>query len=130
DEGAARRARHPAGVVTGDLAAATAETLWQTQEGRRRCEVDGGPTSGPTRRFRIEVGLADGRIAELTGDTGCSTRDVTVFSQLETTLLMAAAGTAPAVAPPGPVRCPRRFTTTATNADGTSADQLTDDAEH
>ena len=127
--GATSRVRHPAGVVTGDLAAAVADTLWQTQDGRRVCAVDGGPTSGPTRRFRIEVGLADGRIADLVGDTGCSTRDLALFSQLETTLLMDAAGQAPADLTPDPVRCPRRFTTTATNADGASAEQLVDDAE-
>ena len=46
-------------------AVAVAATLWQTQDGRRVCAVDGGPTPGPPRRFRIEVGLADGRIAEL-----------------------------------------------------------------
>lgn len=115
-EGDAQRVRHPAGVVTGDLAVAVAATLWQTQDGRRVCAVDGGPTAGPARRFRIEVGLADGRIAELAGDTGCSTRDTTLFSQLETTLLMDAAGQAPADPLPDPVRCPRRFTTTATNA--------------
>jgi hypothetical protein len=128
-EGDAQRVRHPRGVVTGDLAAAVAATLWQTQDGRRVCAVDGAPTAGPARRFRIEVGLADGRIAELVGDTGCSTRDATLFSQLETTLLMDAAGQAPADPPPDPARCPRRFTTTATNADGASAEQLTDDAE-
>lgn len=128
-EGATQRVRHPAGVVTGDLAAAVAATLGQTQDGRPVCEP-GAPTSGPARRFRIEVGLADGRVAELVGDTGCSTRDATIFSQLETTLLMDAAGQAPADVTPDPVRCPRRFTTTATNADGASADQLADDAEH
>jgi hypothetical protein len=129
DEGAAQRVRHPQGVITGDLAEVLAATLWQTQEDRRVCEVDRGPTPGPARRFRIEVGLADGRIAELRGDTGCSTRDITLFSQLETTLLMAAGGAGTDV-PPSPVRCPRRFTTAATNADGRSADQLVDTAEH
>ena len=130
DEGAPQRARHPQDVVTGDLAASVAATLWQTQEGRRVCEVDTGPTAGPTRRFRIEVGLADGRIAELRGDTGCSTRDVTLFSQLEGTLLMEAAAKLPRVAdPPAPVRCPRRFSTARTNADGASAGGLVDTAE-
>ena len=128
-EGEAPRGRHPVGVVTGDLAVTVAATLWQTQDGRRLCAVDSGPTAGPARRFRIEVGLADGRIAELVGDTGCSTRDSTLFSQLETTLLMEAAGQAPAEPPPDHVRCPRRFTTTATNADGLSAGQLADDAD-
>jgi hypothetical protein len=129
EEGAGQRLRHPQGVVVGEQAASVAATLWQTQEGRRVCEVDRGPTPGPTRRFRIEVGLADGRIAELRGDTGCSTRDITLFSQLETTLLMAA-GSAVADVPPSPVRCPRRFTTAATNADGRSAGRLVDTAEH
>ena len=129
EEGDALRVRHPAGVVTGDLAASVAATLWQTQADRPVCEP-GDPTSGPVRRFRIEVGLADGRVAELVGDTGCSTRDVTLFSQVETTLLMDAAGQAPAALAPGAVRCPRRFTTSATNADGASAHLLSDDAEH
>ena len=130
EEGAPMRARHPGGVVTGDLAVAAAETLWQTQEGRRVCEVDTGSTPGPARRFRIEVGIADGRIAELRGDTGCSTRDIAIFSQLETTLLMDAAGRARSDVPLTPVRCPRRLTTRTTNADGESADQLVDDTEH
>lgn len=128
-EGAAQRVRHPAGVVTGDLAASVATTLWQTQDDRPVC-APGSPTPGPARRFRIEVGLADGRVAELLGDTGCSTRDATLFSQLETTLLMDAAGQATTDVLPDPARCPRRFTTTATNADGASAEQLADDAEH
>ena len=130
DEGAGQRVRHPQGALTGELAVTLAATLWQTQDGRRVCEVDRGPTPGPTRRFRIEVGLADGRIAELRGDTGCSTRDVTLFSQLETTLLLDAAAGARTDGPPPPVRCPRRFTTTATNTDGRSADQLVDRSEH
>ncbi|CUR58303.1 exported hypothetical protein [metagenome] len=130
DEGSPRRVRHPQGVVTGPLAASVAESLWQTQEGRPTCRSDDPPTVLPTRLFRIEVGLADGRVAELTGDTGCSTRDVTLFSQLETTLLMAAVPEAgPNGAMPDPVGCPARFTTTATSADGASADQLVDTAE-
>ncbi|MCF6378668.1 hypothetical protein L2K70_13730 [Nocardioides KLBMP 9356] len=130
EEGAAERVRHPAGVVTGDLAAAVAATLWQTQDGRPQCGDEGGRTSGPNRRFRIEVGLGDGRVAELAGSTGCSTRDATLFSQLETTLLMDAAGAAPAAAPRDPISCPGRFTTTLTDADGASAAQLVDGAEH
>ena len=42
---------------------------------------------------------------------------------------MDASGQAAAGATPDPVRCPDRFTTTATNADGASAEQLVDDAE-
>jgi hypothetical protein len=130
DEGRTGRARHPQGVVTGDLAASVADSLWQTQDGRPTCAVDDVPTLRPSRLFRIEVGLADGRVAELTGDTGCSTRDVTLFSQLETTLLMEAAPEPePGAALPAPVRCPEAFTTTGTNADGASADQLVDTAE-
>ncbi|WP_374456854.1 hypothetical protein [Nocardioides sp.] len=130
DEGRTGRARHPQGVVTGDLAASVADSLWQTQDGRPTCAVDDVPTLRPSRLFRIEVGLADGQVAELTGDTGCSTRDVTLFSQLETTLLMEAAPEPePGAALPAPVRCPEAFTTTETNADGASADQLVDTAE-
>lgn len=129
DEGRAGRARHPQGVVTGELAASVADSLWQTQEGRPTCGTGEVPTVRPSRVFRIEVGLADGRVADLTGDTGCSTRDVTLFSQLESTLLMEAVPEPdPGATLPAPVRCPARFTTTATNADGSSADQLVDTA--
>lgn len=128
DEGRAGRARHPQGVVTGELAASVADGLWQTQDGRPTCGTE-APMQRPSRSFRIEVGLADGRVADLTGDTGCSTRDVTLFSQLETTLLMEAVPEPdPGTTLPGRVRCPERFTTTATNADGASADQLVDTA--
>ena len=118
-ENRAQQVRHPAGVVTGDLAASVAAGLWQTQVDRRICAEDGGPTSGPAGFFRIEVGLADGRIAELTGDTGCSERDLVLFSQLETTLLMEAAGHLPAPGAdvggrelPGPTRRDRAPTRT------------------
>ena len=72
DEGATQRVRHPAGVVTGDLAVATAATLWQTQDGRPVCTEDVGTAAGPSRRFRIEVGLADGRVAELVATPGAA----------------------------------------------------------
>ncbi|WP_322920507.1 hypothetical protein [Nocardioides renjunii] len=127
DEGAAQRVRHPQGVITGGLAASVAATLAQTEAGRPVCTA-GAATPGPTGLFRIEVGLADGRVAELDGDTGCSTRDELLFSQLETTLLMeAAAGSGPPSAAPAPVTCPERFTTTATNRDGASAPRLAGD---
>jgi hypothetical protein len=130
DEGAAQRLRHPQGVLTGDLAPSVATSLVETQAGRRVCTPDEA-IPGPTGLFRIEVGLADGRVAELAGDTGCSSRDQVLFSQLETTLLMQAAGAAgPADPLPEPVTCPDRFTTTRTNTDGDSAGQLVDDAEH
>ena len=130
DEGAAQRLRHPQGVVTGDLAASLAATLVETQEGRPEC-TPLQETPGPTGLFRIEVGLADGRVAEIAGDTGCSSRDQVLFAQLETTLLMQAAGEAGPPGPaPGPVSCPSRFTTTETNADGTSADLLVESARH
>jgi hypothetical protein len=130
DEGSPRRARHPQGVVTADLATSVADSLWQTQDGRPTCRGDDPPTARPSRLFRIEVGLEDGRVAELTGDTGCSTRDVTLFSQLETTLLMAAVPASGSDGTlPRPVSCPERFTTTTATADGASADQLVDTAE-
>lgn len=126
EEGATQRLRHPQGVVTGQLAAAVATSLWQTQVDRPVCTPDES-LAGPTGMFRIEVGLADGSVAELTGDTGCSTRDQALFSQLETTLLMdAAQASGPPGALPAPVTCPRRFTTGATNADGSSAGLLED----
>jgi hypothetical protein len=130
DEGATQRLRHPAGVVTGDLAAGVAASLLETQAGRPVCTINEA-SPGPTGLFRIEVGLADARVAELTGDTGCSSRDQVLFSQLETTLLMdAAGGSGPPGPLPAPVTCPGRFTTTQTNADGASAGQLVDRAEH
>jgi hypothetical protein len=129
EEGAAQRLRHPQGVVTGGLATSVAASLWDAQVDRPVCRVDDQPTSGPTGLFRIEVGLADGRVAEIAGDTGCSTRDQVLFSQLETTLLMDAAGTAGASAAlPPPATCPTRFTTMATNHDGASADLLVETA--
>ncbi|MCW2738741.1 hypothetical protein [Nocardioides sp.] len=128
EEGAAQRVRHPQGVVTGELATSVATTLFQAQVDRPVCTVDES-TPGPTGLFRIEVGLADGRVAEIAGDTGCSTRDELLFAQLETTLLMEAAGAAGQPgALPAPVTCPARFTTTATNTDGPSADLLTETA--
>jgi len=130
DEGAAQRLRHPPGVVTGDLAAGVASSLLETAAGRPVCTIDES-SPGPTGLFRIEVGLADGRVAELAGDTGCSSRDQVLFSQLETTLLMdAASGSGPPGPLPAPVTCPDRFTTTRTNTDGASAAQLVDPAEH
>jgi hypothetical protein len=124
DEGSTQRVRHPQGVVTGDLAASVAASLWETQADRPECIPDES-AADPTGLYRIEVGLADGRVAELTGDTGCSPRDKVLFSQVETTLLMAAAGQAGPPGPlPDPITCPDRFTTTRTNADGASADQL------
>ena len=128
DGGAAQRLRHPQGVVTGDLAASVAATLWQTQDGRPECP-DPWATTRPTGLFRIEVGLADGRVAELSGDTGCSTRDATLFSQLETTLLMDAEGADTVADPPPPVTCPDRLTVVRTNRDGASADQLVETSE-
>lgn len=128
DEGAAQRLRHPQGVVTGDLADSVAATLGETQEGRPRC-APFQETPGPTGLFRIEVGLADGRVSEIVGDTGCSSRDQVLFAQLETTLLMQAAGEAGLPGPaPRPVSCPSRLTTTETNVDGPSADQLVEPA--
>ena len=133
DEGAAQRLRHPQGVVVGDLAASVAAGLWQTQLDRPVCAPGDPPAARPTGLFRIEVGLADGSVAEIPGDTGCSTRDLTLFNQLETTLLMDAAGAAgpagAAGAAPEPVACPRRFTTGRTNRDGTSADRLLETAD-
>lgn len=129
EEGATQRLRHPQGVVTGNLAASVAAGLWEAQAERPVCTPD-EPTKRPTGLFRIEVGLADGRVAELVGDTGCSTRDEVLFRQLETTLLMDAAG---AEGPPPPpstsVTCPARFTTTATNADGSSSELLVETAD-
>lgn len=130
DEGATQRLRHPQGVVTGDLAAGVAASLRETGVDRPVCAAHEA-MPGPSGLFRIEVGLADGRVAELAGDTGCSLRDQVLFSQLETTLLMDAASTAGTPGPlPAPVSCPDRFTTTRTNADGASAVQLVDPAEH
>jgi hypothetical protein len=130
DRGASQRLRHPQGVVVGDLAASVATSLWQTQLDRPVCTPADPPTARPTGLFRIEVGLADGRVAEIPGDTGCSTRDLTLFGQLETTLLMdAAAAAEPAAAAPAPITCPRRLTTGRTNRDGASADQLVETSE-
>ena len=129
DEGAALRVRHPQGVITGKLATAVAASLWEAHVDRPACQVDDTSMLRPTGLFRIEVGLADGRVAELTGDTGCSTRDKVLFSQLETTLLMDAGASGPPGPLPDPVSCPARFTTTETNHDGTSADHLVDHAE-
>ncbi len=128
EEGSTQRVRHPQGVITGDLAAAVATSLWQAQVDRPVCAAS-GPLAGPTGLFRIEVGLADGRVAEIAGDLGCSTRDQLLFSQLETTLLMDAPGAAgPLGALPTPLICPGRFTVRATNSDGASADLLVETA--
>lgn len=128
-EGATQRVRHPQGVVAGDLAASVATTLWQTQLDRPTCLPGDAPTSRPTGLFRVEVGLVDGEVAVLEGDTGCSERDRALFSQLETTLLMQAAATAQPAPEPPPVRCPGRLTVEDTNRDGDTAGQLVDTAE-
>lgn len=128
DDGATQRVRHPQGVVSGDLAASLAVTLWQTQLDRPAC-LSEDVLPGPSGMFRIEVGLAGGEVTVLEGDTGCSERDRALFSQLETTLLMEAAADG-TVEPAPPVTCPRRLTATATNRDGASADQLVDTAEN
>ncbi len=129
EEGLTQRLRHPQGVATGALATSVAASLWEAQVDRPVCAVDES-SPGPTGLFRIEVGLADGRVAEILGDTGCSTRDELLFAQLETTLLMGATGAVQKPGPlPAPVSCPARFTTTATNHDGTSADLLVETAE-
>ena len=130
DEGRGELLRHPQGVVTGELAAGTAGTLWETQVDRPLCGAFDAPLAGPTGRFRIEVGLPDGRIADLEGDTGCSTRDLVLFSQLETTLLVDASAAAGAPTPLDPTTCPGRLTTAETNDDGASAGQLVERAEH
>jgi hypothetical protein len=130
DEGATQRLRHPQGVVVGDLAASVGASLWQTQLDRPACAPGDPPTARPAGLFRIEVGLADGSVAEIPGDTGCSTRDLALFTQLETTLLMDAAGAAgPATAATAPVSCPRRLTTGRTNRDGPSAALLAESAD-
>lgn len=127
--GATQRVRHPQGVVAGELAASVATTLWQTQVDRPTCLPGDVPTTRPTGRFRIEVGLTDGEVAALEGDTGCSERDRALFSQLETTLLMQTAATLEPGSEPAPVRCPGRLSVEATNRDGDTADQLVDTAE-
>lgn len=130
DEGAALRLRHPQGVITGRLATAVAASLWEAQIDRPACGTEGAPPLRPTGLFRIEVGLPDGRVADLTGDTGCSTRDEVLFRQLETTLLMDAAGAGGPPGPlPDPVTCPARFATTETNRDGPSAALLVETTE-
>lgn len=122
EEGLGQRVRHPQGLVTGDLAASVATGLWQTQLDRPSCGPGEAPR--PTGLFRVEVGLADGRVAALEGDTGCSERDRALYSQLETTLLMEAAAAAGPEVAPAPVRCPRRLALGSTTSDGSSADQL------
>ncbi len=127
DEGRAQRARYPRGVITGGLATSMVDGWadWATE--RRACDERDAVLR--SRQFRIEIGLADGEVAELTGDTGCSTDDELLFTSLESALLISAAsahGGAPVV--PEPVVCPTRFTTTETNTDGISADELTETA--
>lgn len=128
-EGATQRVRHPQGVVTGELAASVATTLWQTQLERPTCLPGDAPTTRPTGLYRIEVGLAGGEVAALEGDTGCSERDRALFSQLETTLLMQTAATLEPAPDLRPVRCPGRLSVEDTNRDGATADQLVDTAE-
>ncbi len=69
DPGAAQRARFPRGAVTGGLAAAVVQG-WSDWALDSACGKETPPV--PSRLFRIQVGLADGSVTEIEGDTGCT----------------------------------------------------------
>ena len=125
DEGATRQARVPDGAVTGSLAAAVVQA-WADRVVDRECRPESPPV--PSRLFRIQVGLADGGVAEIAGDTGC-VDDHLLFMQMETPLLGRGGTRRDEVVEPRPVTCPDDLTTTETNADGADADLLRVDAD-
>lgn len=120
EAGATRQARHPRTVATGALAAAVVQG-WAEWVPGRTCRPESRPAA--SRLFRLQVGLADGRVTEIAGDTAC-VDDHLLFMQAETPLLLALPTRRTEVVEPAPVTCPEAFTTTDTNRDGLRADLL------
>ena len=124
DPGAAQRARFPRGAVTGGLATAVVQG-WSDWVLDSDCGKETPPV--PSRLFRIQVGLADGSVAEIEGDTGCTDGHL-LFIQMETPLILGIGTRRDEVVQPREVTCPEVFGTTETSWGGD--DKLfRDDAE-
>lgn len=125
-DAAGPRVRHARGAVTGGPAAAIVQG-WAEWLPETTCQPETPPV--PSRMFRIQVGLADGSVTEVEGDTAC-VDDHLLFIQMETSLLLQADRIRrDEVVDPPPLTCPDTFTTTLTNSDGLRAHLLRDDAE-
>ena len=113
-------ARFPRGVVTGDRAAALVQG-WADWVVDSRCRPE--TPAVPSRLFRIQVGLADGSVTEIEGDTGCVDGHL-LLMQLETPLLMGEGIRRDEVVPPRTITCPDGLDPTAVGRDGARAGLL------
>ena len=123
EEGATRQVRFQRGVVTGGLATAVVQS-WADRVVDRTCGPETPPV--PSRLFRIQIGLADGSVTEIAGDTSC-VDDHLLFLNMETPLLLQGGIRKDEVVQPRQVTCPDGLTTTETNWDGADADELRED---
>lgn len=123
EEGATRQVRFQRGVVTGGLATAVVQS-WADRVVDRTCGPETPPV--PSRLFRIQIGLADGSVTEIAGDTSC-VDDHLLFLNMETPLLLQGGIRKDEVVQPRQVTCPDGLTTTETNWDGADAGELRED---
>lgn len=121
EDGATQQARHHPGALTGEVAAFHVQG-WADWLPEETCEP--ARNAPPGRLFRAQVGLVDGRVVEIEGDTSCA-RDGLFFLQLETPLVHQLNRTRrDEVVSPVQAACPATLTTTETNTDGLRADLL------
>jgi len=113
------RARHPRGVVTGSLAMAVVRG-WRDWLPERQCSPETPPV--PSRLFRVQVGLADGSVVEIDGDTACID-DHLLFLQLQTPVEGSGIRRDEVVEPLA-VTCPDGLDPTAVSRDGADATLL------
>lgn len=125
DQGTTQRARFPLGAVTGGLAAAVVQG-WSEWVLDGDCSKETPPV--PSRLFRIQIGLSDGSVTEIEGDTGCADGHL-LFMQLESPLLMGHGTRRDELVPPREVTCPDGLNPTAVSWDGADAGLLEDTAE-
>lgn len=120
DERATRQARFSRGAITGQLARSVVEGFAYMVDSE--CGSETPPV--PSRLFRAQIGLADGSVAQVAGDTACAD-DHLFFIQLETVLRGTGGTRDPgARVEPRAVTCPDGLTTTGTNRDGADAGLL------
>ncbi|GAA1913499.1 hypothetical protein [Nocardioides hwasunensis] len=117
------RLRVPRGVVPEAIAAVMVDS-WADWMPEQACGAETPPA--PSRVFRIQIGLADGTVAEFDGDTGCIEHHL-VFMQLPATM-QGGVRRDDTVDPRG-TPCPTAFDTTAATWDGSDAALLRDDVD-
>lgn len=120
DDGQTGIARFPEGALTGEMAAAVVDGWAQPET----CDDDAGPFLG--RGFWIQIGYADGQVAQLESSTSCSGGEL-VYRNLLSALSLDLASPYEPGGPPLPTTCPDRLRTDQTNTDGASAELLTGD---